>query len=72
MKDADPAAGRPACDDVAADEARELSSWMDCSCIWWFSSIDEVSPGGEAGKAAEFVVDIVGLETASEAVLDAE
>lgn len=71
MKDADPAAGRSACDEVAADEARELSSWMDCPSRREFSNIDVASPCGEPGKIPEFVVDIVGLETPSEAVLDA-
>ena len=71
MKEADPAAGRSACDEVAADEARELSSWMDCPSRREFSNIDVASPWGEPGNISEFDVDIVGLETPSEAVLDA-
>ena len=71
MKEADPAAGRSACDEVAADEARELSSWMDCPSRREFSNIDAASPWGEPGKIPEFDADIVGLETPSEAVLDA-
>ena len=71
MKEADPAAGRSACDEVAADEARELSSWMDCPSRREFSNIDVASPWGEPGNISEFDVDIVGLKPPSEAVLDA-